>query len=201
MQTRNLAPGAIGAFAFAATASATVITFSQQNVWSAYVAFQSLTVVTEDFNTISDGPYASGFSSSLGGITWTASASGDLYAQGGFFSTNNPTTLTFQFSPGVQAVAGNFFGTDLNFTPVPSLVQITLADGNSSILLATSPADFSGFYSTGAAITSLSVTAASRSTVYPTVDNLYFAVPIPAPGAAALIGLAAVATRRRRDVA
>jgi hypothetical protein len=201
MQTRSLALGAFGALAFAATTSAAVITFSQQNVWSAYVALQNFAVVTEDFNSITDGFYASGFSSSVGGITWTASAPGDLYAQGGFFSTNNPTSLTFNFSPGVQAVAGNFFGTDISFNPVPSLVQITLADGTSTILLATSPADFSGFYSTGAAISSLSVTAASGSTVYPTVDNLYFAVPIPAPGAAALIGLAAVATRRRRDVA
>jgi hypothetical protein len=121
--------------------------------------------------------------------------------QSGLFSTNNPTSVTFQFSPGVQAVAGNFFGTDISFNAVPSLVQVTLADGTSTILLANGPADFSGFFSTGAAISSLTVTAASGSTVYPTVDNLYFAVPIPAPGAAALIGLAAVATRRRRDVA
>lgn len=201
MQTRTFAFGAIGAFAFAATASATVITFSQQSVWSAYVAFQSLTVVTEDFNSIPDGFHASGLSSSAGGIAWTATAAGDLFAQGGLLSTNNPTSLIFQFSPGVQAVAGNFFGTDINFNAVPSLVQVTLADGTSTILLANGPADFSGFFSTGAAISSLTVTAASGSTVYPTVDNLYFAVPIPAPGAAALIGLAAVATRRRRDVA
>ena len=201
MQTRSLALGAFGAFAFAATTSAAVITFSQQNVWSAYVAFQNFAVVTEDFNSLTDGFYASGFSSSVSGITWTASAPGDLFAQGGFFSTNNPTSMTFSFSPGVQAVAGNFFGTDFNFNPVPSLVQVTLADGTSTILLASGPADFSGFFSTGSAISSLSITAAGAGTVYPTVDNLYFAVPIPAPGAAALIGLAAVATRRRRDVA
>jgi hypothetical protein len=105
------------------------------------------------------------------------------------------------FSPGVQAVAGNFFGTDNSFNAMPSLVQVTLADGTSTILLASGPADFSGFFSTGAAISSLSVTAAGAGIVYPTVDNLYFAVPIPAPGAAALIALAAVATRRRREVA
>jgi hypothetical protein len=200
MQTRSLALGAFGAFAFAATTSAAVITFSQQNVWSAYAAFQNLTVVTEDFNSFSDGFYASA-TGSVGGIDWTGSAAGGIYVQSGLFSTNNPTSLTFNFSPGVQAVAGNFFGTDISFNAVPSLVQVTLADGTSTILLANGPADFSGFFSTGAAISSLTVTAASGSTVYPTVDNLYFAVPIPAPGAAALIGLAAVATRRRRDVA
>jgi hypothetical protein len=201
MQTRSLALGAIGAFAFAATTSAAVITFSQQNVWSAYAAFQNLTVVTEDFSGIADGFYPAPVSGNVGGINWTGGAAGGLFADSGFLSTNNPTSLTFVFSPGVQAVAGNFFGTDFDFNAVPSLVQVTLADGTSSILFTTGPSDFSGFFSTGAAISSLTVTAAGQGAVYPTVDNLYFAVPIPAPGAAALIGLAAVATRRRRDIA
>jgi hypothetical protein len=201
MMPRSLALGALGAFAFAATTSAAVITFSQQNVWSAYMAFQSLTVVTEDFSGVADGFYPAPVTGNVGGIDWTGSAAGGLDAQGGLLSTYNPTSLTFMFSPGVQAVAGNFFGTDNSFNAMPSLVQVTLADGTSTILLASGPADFSGFFSTGAAISSLSVTAAGAGIVYPTVDNLYFAVPIPAPGAAALIALAAVATRRRREVA
>ena len=101
----------------------------------------------------------------------------------------------------MQGVAGNFFGTDINFNPVPSLVQVTLADGNSSIQFTNGPADFIGFYSTGAAISGITITAAGSDSVFPTVDNLFFAVPVPAPGAAALIGLAAMVCRRRRDVA
>ena len=200
MQTRTLACAALGVAAAASSASAAIISFSQQNVWDAYTANQALSVVTEDFNNTS-GFYSSGFSSSVGGVTWTATATGGLYAMSGLFSTNNPTSLSFSFAPGVQGVAGNFFGTDIAFNPVPSLVQVTLADGNSSIQFANGPADFIGFYSTGAAISGLTITAAGSGNVYPTVDNLFFAVPVPAPGAAALIGLAAMVCRRRRDVA
>ena len=200
MQTRTLACAALGVAAAASTASATIISFSQQNVWDAYTANQALSVVTEDFNNTS-GFYSSGFSSSVGGVTWTATATGGLYVQSGLFSTNDPTSLSFSFAPGVQGVAGNFFGTDISFDPVPSLVQVTLADGNSSIQFTNGPADFIGFYSTGAAISGITITAAGSGSVFPTVDNLFFAVPVPAPGAAALIGLAAMVCRRRRDVA
>jgi MYXO-CTERM domain-containing protein len=42
-------------------------------------------------------------------------------------------------------------------------------------------------------------TAGSTSNVYVTANNMYFGVTaIPAPGAAALLGLAALVSRRRR---
>lgn len=201
MQTRTFACAALGVAALSCSASAAIISFSQQNVWDAYTAYQALSVVTEDFNSIPGGFYSSGFSSSVGGVTWTATATGGLAVQSGLFSTIDATSLSFSFAPGVQGVAGNFFGTDISFNPVPSLVQVTLADGNSSILFANGPADFIGFFSTGAAISGLTITAAGSGNVFPTVDNLFFAVPVPAPGAAALIGLAAMVCRRRRDVA
>jgi len=201
MQTRTLACAAFGVTAITASASAAIISFSQQNVWDAYTAYQALSVVTEDFNSITDGVYSSGFSSSVGGVTWTATATGGLRAQGGLFATVDPTSLSFSFAPGVQGVSGNFFGTDGTFTAVPSLVQVTLADGSSSILFTNSASAFAGFFSTGSAIAGLTITAAGAGSVFPTVDNLFFAVPVPAPGAAALIGLAAVVCRRRRDVA
>lgn len=201
MQTRTLACAAFGLAALTASTSANIITFSQQNVWDAYTAYQALSVVTEDFNSIANGYYGSGFSSSVGGITWTAIATGGLAVQSGLFSSAAPTSLSFSFAPGVQGVSGNFFGTDGTFTAVPSLVQVTLADGNSTILFTNSATDFAGFYSTGAAIAGLTITAAGGGSVFPTVDNLFFAVPVPAPSAAALIGLAAVVCRRRRDVA
>lgn len=188
----------VGSAVVAAPAAASVFTFTQQNVWDAYTAFQALTTVTEDFNAISDGTYASPFSGSAGGINWTASAPGGIAVQSGLFSTQNPTTLSFTFSPGVQGVGGNFFGRDAGFNPVPSLVQITLSDGSGYIGVTSSASDFVGFYSSGASISSLSIAVAAGSTVYSTVDNLYFAVPVPAPGAAALVGLAALVNRRRR---
>lgn len=201
MQTRTLACAAFGVAALSCSASASIFTFSQQNVWDAYMAYQALSVVTEDFNAIGDGLYSSGYTSSIGGITWTATATGGLRAQSGLFSTQDPTSLSFSFAPGVQGVSGNFFGTDGSFNAVPSLVQVTLADGTSSILFTSSATDFAGFYSTSSAIAGITITAAGGGSVFPTVDNLFFAVPVPAPGAAALIGLAAMVCRRRRDVA
>jgi hypothetical protein len=201
MRTRSIALAAVGVATVSATASASIFTFSQENVWDAYMAYQALTVVTEDFNAISDGSYASGYSSSVGGVTWTATATGGLRVQSGLFSSQQPTSLSFSFAPGVKGVSGNFFGTDGSFNAVPSLVQVTLADGTSSFLLTSSATDFTGFYSTGATIAGLTITAAGGGSVFPTVDNLYFAVTVPAPGAAALIGLAAVVCRRRREVA
>jgi len=64
--------------------------------------------------------------------------------------------------------------------------------------ISTSPSDFVGFYSTAADISSMTIVTSPLVTgdVYATIDNLYLAVP--APGAAALIGLAGLATRRRR---
>jgi MYXO-CTERM domain-containing protein len=61
-----------------------------------------------------------------------------------------------------------------------------------------SAASFVGFYSTGASIASMSITSGSLAggSLYPTVDNLYFA-SVPAPGALALLGLAGLTARRR----
>jgi hypothetical protein len=110
----------------------------------------------------------------------------------------SPVTLTFALSPSVQGVAGNFFGTDDSFGIVPAIVGVQLADGSSYIGYAASAADFVGFYSTGAAISSISVSASNVSgtnNIFATVDNLYFAVP--APGALALIGVAGLVGARR----
>ena len=199
MRVCSFAFGALGTAALCATTQASIITFSQQSVWDAFMGFQSLNVVTEDFNAIPDGFHASGFSGSVDGLTWTATATGGLVSQSGLFSTNDATALSFSFAPGVKGLAGNFFGTDAGFSPVPSLVQVTLNDGTSSILFTSGPTDFAGFYSTGTAIAGVTITAAGAGLVFPTVDNLFFAVSVPSPGAAASIGLAVVLFMRRRD--
>mgnify|MGYP000241598777 CR=1 FL=1 len=88
--------------------------------------------------------------------------------------------------------------TDINFNIVASIVQVTLTDGSSYIGYSDSAASFVGFYSTGAGIASMSITASSLAggALYPTVDNLYFA-SVPAPGALALVGLAGLTARHR----
>ena len=188
---------------FASTsASAAVISFTQKFVWEAYSTGQGSAIYLEDFNDIADGFYASPFSSSVGPVNWGATASGGIYVAGGQFSTNISEALTFTFGPDVKGVGGNFYGTDINFNVVPSIITISLADGTSYVGFVNSSTTYTGFYSTGAAITSLTIsaTASSGSTsVFPTADNMQFAV-VPAPGAIALLGLAAgvVGKRRRR---
>ena len=109
----------------------------------------------------------------------------------------------FRLLTGVQGVGGNIFGTDISFNVVPCIIQVTLADGSSYVNYATTALDFVGFYSTGAAISSISISAMpgmpGGGDVYPTANNLYFAA-VPAPGAIALLGVAGlVGGRRRRD--
>jgi hypothetical protein len=191
------------AFAVAATmtcsASAAVVSFTSSVLWNLYSTNAGASVVTETFNGIADGFYASPFSGSAGPINWLATASGGLYVQGGQFSTNNPEAMTFTMSPGVQGVAGNFYGTDINFNVVPAIVQVTLNDGTSYIGFQNAATDFVGFYSTGAAISSITISGQSPTSggsVYPTANNLYFAV-VPAPGALALLAVAGLASKRR----
>jgi MYXO-CTERM domain-containing protein len=100
----------------------------------------------------------------------------------------------------VRGVSGNIYGTDINFNVVPSIVQLSLQDGTSYIAFIDSATAYAGFYSTGAAITSITISAqplpGGTAAVYPTFDNL--SVAVPAPGVLALIGLAGLAGRRRR---
>ena len=183
-------------------ASAAMISFSNKTLWSSFSAAQGTTVVTETFN-LYNGFYLNGLTGNAGGIQWKASAPGELYALSGFMSTNSAEALlTFTMSPSVQGVGGNFFATDANFNIIPAIIGVQLADGSAYLGYAVSIADFVGFYSTGAAISSISMSVAGNlpsGTNYSTVDNLYFAVgAVPAPGAVALIGLAALVSRRRR---
>ena len=200
MTFRSLAPLSAAVTVFASAASAGILTTSSQATWSFLVGSAGLTTETESFSGIADGLYTSPFSGSTPSIAWTALASGGIYVQGGLFSTNQPETLTFNFSPGVRGVAGNFFGTDIDFNSVSVLYTVTLSNGSGYTGISHGAADFTGFWSTTAAtISTIQVAVtniAGSATVYPTVDNLYFAVPTP--GAAALIGLAGLVSRRRR---
>jgi hypothetical protein len=182
-------------------ASAAMVTFTNNTLWSAFSVAQGKTVATESFDAY-NGFYANGLTGNAGGIQWTASAPGNLYAGSGFMSTNAPEALlTFNLSPSVQGVAGNFFATDASFGVIPAIIGVTLADGSSYLGYAATAADFVGFYSTGAAISSISISVAGNlpaGTNFSTVNNLYFAVP--APGAIALIGVAGLigGSRKRR---
>jgi hypothetical protein len=94
----------------------------------------------------------------------------------------------------VHGVGGRFFATDINFNVQPTFLQITLSDGSGFIGSINSATAFTGFYSTGALITSITISVDSGE--YPTIDSL--SVVVPAPGAVALLGAAGLVGRRRR---
>ena len=184
-------------------ASAAMVTFTNNTLWTNFAASQgNSAVATETFNAY-NGFYLNGLTGNAGGIQWTASAPGELYAGSGYMSTNSADALlTFTLSPSVQGVAGNFFATDASFNILPAIIGVQLADGSAYVGNTTSLADFVGFYSTGASISSISITTLGNlpaGTNFATVNNLYFAVP--APGAVALIGLAGLigGSRKRRS--
>jgi hypothetical protein len=187
----------------ASSASAGIVVTSNQAIWNSRVATDGLVVETETFNSIADGYRPAPFAGSTASVSWSAFADGGLYVQGGVFSTEFPDPLTFTFTPGVRAVGGNFFGVDAEFANAAVFFSVLLSDGTSYEGEASSPASFTGFRSTTAAtISSLTINvqnAVGTSAVYPSVDNLYFGVTVPAPGAVALLGVAGfVGSRRRR---
>ncbi|MFM9181366.1 MAG: hypothetical protein ACKOV8_09015, partial [Phycisphaerales bacterium] len=117
------------------------------------------------------------------------------YADAGLMSTANPTTpITFTFNQGVQGVGGRFFATDVNFNVQPTFLRVTLSDGSGFVGSINSATAFTGFYSTGALITSISIAVDSGE--FPTADTL--SIVVPAPGAVALLGAAGLVGRRRR---
>jgi MYXO-CTERM domain-containing protein len=186
--------------AITSVSSAAIFVFNQQTTWETFAGVYGDFIFTEDFNDIADGGYASPFAHSTGPVNWSATAGGGLFVNGGVFSTNLPETLTFNFSGApLNGVGGNFFATDISFNLVPALIFVTLNDGTSYAGVITSTSTFTGFYSNGAAITSIAVQAfSSGAPVYPSVDNLKFATAVPAPGALALLGLAGLVGGRRR---
>ena len=200
MSLRLLA-SAVTVVALSGSAHASVIVTNSQALWNWRVVNGGQVVGTENFNDLTDGLFFNPISDTVGNVIWTASASsGLLYAEAGVLSTNlpDPATLNFSFAPGVRGVAGNIFGTDINFNAISCIVSVTLSNGTTYEGISSSASDFVGFYSTSANISSLSIKASPLVTggVFASIDNLYLA--IPAPGAAALIGLAGAMNRRRR---
>jgi len=196
----NLIASALMCGVVGSSASAAVIRYTNLSLWGADVQTAGSSVATENFNSYS-GYYANPLTGNAGGITWSATANGGLFVQSGNFKAFNANTdVTFTFAPGVMAVGGNIFGTDSGFNAITSKIKVTLADGSSQVASAGNAASFVGFISDGAAISSIVVSATKTGAdVWVTADNLYFGVTaVPAPGVAALLGVAALVSRRRR---
>ena len=180
--------------------SAAVTSYSDFSFWTEDVVASGSSVATETFNSY-NGFYPT-LTGSTGGITWTAEAYNGLSFNNALFSVNQANVAaTFTFTPGVQAVGGNIFGTDINNLSIANAkIKVTLADGTAYVGYSSSAADFVGFVSDGAAISSMSILATKPGVnVWVSADNLYFGVTaVPAPGAIGLLGLAGLVSRRRR---
>ena len=150
-------------FAASQSASAAIISFTQQFVWEFYVTNAGAAISVETFDSYS-GFYPGSLTGSSGGVDWTATAAGGIFvgvaAGSPALSTNNvaPLTISFAGAP-LRGVGGNFFGTDVNFNVVPAIVQLALDNGSSYVALIDSAASFAGFYSTDALITSITILA------------------------------------------
>ena len=196
---KNAMAAVVVSAALSSSASAAILIFTDSFLFDIQTA--SLTRSSENFNAYS-GSYASPLTGSTGAVNWSATASAGLNVAGGQLSAGSPGPMTIAFSGAdVYGISGNFFGTDGASTVVPSLVLVSLNDGTSYLNLIDTSTVFVGFVSTGAAISSISVSAqplpGGAASVYPTVDNLGFAY-VPAPGAIALLGLAGLVGSRRR---
>jgi hypothetical protein len=202
MSIRNSLSVAAVAVMLTQASSAAMVTFTNSTLWTYYATLSGSSTLTENFNSFS-GSYPAGVTGTVGGIQWQANAAGGVVAGSGYLATQvSNTVLTFSMAPSVQGVAGNFFASDgdPNYNAVPAIISVTLSDGSSYIGFTTSAADFVGFYSTGAAISSVAISVAGSAPTgayYATADNLYFAV-VPAPGAVALLAVAGIFGGRSR---
>jgi len=174
-------------------AEAGLVSTNSQTLWTNRVANAGLQVEAQGFAGF-DGAYTT-ISGVTGGVAWSANA---VDVSGGVARSGSGNAVTFMFSPGVRFVGGNFFGVASDFSVVPVVFSVSLNGGGGFTGLAVGPAGFTGFSATGATtIASLTVTV-NAAGAYAAVDSLYFGV-VPAPGAIALVGAAAViATNSRR---
>jgi hypothetical protein len=192
---------AASAVAASQTASAGIMIFNNKTLYDMQAATLAQSIETFDSY---NGSYTSPLIGITGGVTWSATSASGFQVSGGQMSTSMPGAMNIAFSAApVYGVYGNFFGTDANGNLAPGLVFVSLADGTGSLLYVDNPNVFFGFYSSDVAITSISVSADAFPTGVPvlraTVDNLGFSyVPVPAPGALALVGAAGLVGFRRR---
>ncbi len=108
----------------------------------------------------------------VNGYSYTASAAGGLYSIPGAVSTNSAEdllTLTFDGLP-VTAVAGDFFATDFDGNPMPTVVTVALGDGTSVEL--NYPTTFVGF-TIETEIISMTISTTAGDGLWAAYDNFY----------------------------
>ena len=192
---------AISSLSCAAIAAADIYVFDNSVTYAGFCNDLGLIRQAQDLSQIASGSYAS-LTGGSGDYAWNLSAPSGVFLDP--FATartqQNSEKLTLSLNSGnVFAVGGFFFNVDGAGAAKPGVMRIRLSDGTSFIRTVSNSTTFSGFVSTGASIASVEVSHAGSFGSQHFVATSGFSIGVvPAPGAAALIGLAGVMTRRRR---
>ena len=204
----------VGLLAAASASQATITVYTSLAAFTAAVQ-NAGTDRFDGFNLVSTtfGP----LNRTAGSYGYTAFATtGDAFFGAGttpdpWLSTNTAQdTITFRdFTGGVGAVGGNFFGSNISGAFNSGDIIVTATDSNGAVsrtINAATVDSFLGFVSSNGSLISASLSAvqpAAGGFVWPTVDNLVLAaVPEPETYALLLAGLGIVgfmARRRRAD--
>jgi hypothetical protein len=180
------------------TTFAAVLVFDNAAVFNAGLLVSSLASFDQTFESYSGS--AAFFTGGTGDYAWKASSANGVLGQAGVVQTLTATdTLKFDFSSGnVYGVGGLFHYVDAAGAYKSGLMKIKLSDGTTFIRSISSQTTFSGFITTSASITSLELShIGSTGVTFSAAEALTIGY-VPAPGAVALLGLAGLASRRRR---
>lgn len=129
-----------------------------------------------------------------------------LFNDVGLLSLNSAVdALVLTFSSNVQAVGGNFLASDINFAPIPGLTLTFETNGGQTFTQTTTTgSEFVGF-ADASGISSITIDAPNGFDPFlgpinnwPAADFVTVGTLVPAPGAAALLGLGGLAAARRR---
>ncbi|MBL8990422.1 MAG: PEP-CTERM sorting domain-containing protein [Phycisphaerae bacterium] len=195
---------------FAAAIAATAGTASAQlTLYTSQAAFNAATTgpVVDTFDDLSPIFYSGPLVRTVGSYSYQVNAASGLYGAGsgsdGWMSTNSaPDGIVFNnFSPGVFAIGGFFFTSNIAGLFDPGNITVTATDANGNLshtVINSTTTSFVGFTSvTGIISLTVSAVQPSSGAIWPTVNDLTLA--LPTPGAAALLGLGGLmAVRRRR---
>lgn len=186
------------ALACSSAAFAGVSVFNSESAFAAAAGAVGLDLLSQGFTNYS-GTY-SDVSGSINGVAWAAQASTTLSAASGVLSaSDNGGSITISFSgTATTAIGGDFFSLNTSGSRISAVALITLVDGQ-TFVNSIGGGQFRGYLSDGAAIRSISLTPYTNFASRPSVERLLVGtVAVPAPGAIALLGLAGLASRRRR---
>jgi hypothetical protein len=199
--SRSICLSGVAAVALASGAHAALTMTSSQAAYTYLV--NAATMQSSSFSFPGSSGFVPVYSAGSGDDAFVASAQGGLWSTSNFLATNNAEqglTITFA-SNRVFGVSGTMFDTDNSFNILNnSLIQVTLANGQSYVG-ASSSTNFVGFVSTDQAIASVTIKPLlPDGTQHAALSSLTVStIPVPAPGALALLAVAgAAATRRRR---